>query len=321
MQHLNDLTLFVRIAERGTISAAARDLDLSPALASQRIQRLERNLGVRLFQRTTRRLSLTAEGLALLERAQSLLDEFAALAQRLRRGREDIAGTLRISMSSSFGRRFVSPLLPRFLARHPEVSLHAHLSDQVIDLVAQGIDLAIRIGDLPDSSLVARPLAVNRRVMCASPGYLRRAGVPRLPADLKRHNCLLMIGQNGRQDRWSMQGPRGPVSVLVSGNFESNLGEVLRDAAVAGAGICVHSTWHIADDLRSGNLVPVLPRFPLPVNGIYAVLPQRRFIPARCEAFIAFLREAFGDPPHWEVDLADATRRVPRQRKDGPALE
>lgn len=308
MENLSDLALFVRVAERGAISAAARDLDLSPALASQRLQRLERALGARLFHRTTRRLSLTAEGEALRERAQGLLDEFDALAQRLRRGREAIAGPLRITMSSSFGRRYVSPLLPRFLARHPEVTIYAHLSDQVVDLVEQGMDLAIRIGELADSTLVARRLAVNRRVLCAAPKYLERAGVPKTPADLERHNCLLMIGQKGRWDRWRLEGPQGPVTVTVRGNLESNLGEILRDAAIAGAGICMHSTWNVGDELRAGRLVRVLPRYRLRDTAISAVLPQRRYVPARTEAFIAFLRDAFGDPPVWERGLTPAGR-------------
>jgi DNA-binding transcriptional LysR family regulator len=314
MEHLGDLELFVRIAARRSISAAARDLDLSPALASQRLQRLEQGVGARLFQRTTRRLSLTAEGAVLLERAQHLLDELAALGQRLKRGREAVAGPLRITMSSSFGRRYVSPLLPRFLARHPEVSVHAHLSDQVVDLVAQGMDLAIRIGELSDSTLVARPLAQNRRVLCAAPAYLDRHGTPRRPADLARHNCLVLVGQNGRWDRWTLDGPRGAVTVAVDGNLETNLGEVLRDATVAGAGISIQSTWNIGDDLRAGRLVQVLPRHPLPVTGIYAVLPQRRFIPARTDAFIAFLRESLGDPPAWDRGL-DVT--VARARRAG----
>jgi DNA-binding transcriptional LysR family regulator len=303
MERLGDLELFVRIAARRSISAAARDLDLSPALASQRLQRLEKSLDARLFQRTTRRVALTAEGELLLERAQHLIDELAEAGQRLKHGREAIAGPLRITMSSSFGRRWISPLLPRFLARHPGVELHAHFSDQIVDLVSQGMDLAIRIGDLADSSLVARRIAHNRRILCAAPAYLARAGMPRSPADLAKHNCLVLVGQAGRLDRWTLDGPRGLVTVQVDGNFETNLGEVLRDAAVEGAGICVQSLWNVGDELRAGELVQVLSRFPLPLTGIHAVLPQRRFVPARVDAFVAFLREALGDPPVWERGL------------------
>lgn len=301
MDRLGDLALFLRVLDRGSISAAARSLDLSVAVASQRLKRLERDLGVRLLHRTTRRLHPTPEGMALAEQGRALVEDLEALTGGLRQASTGVAGTLRVTMSSTFGRLYVSPLLPEFLPRHPGVRVSVDLNDQKVDLVSAGLDLAIRIGALEDSSLVARKLATNRRVLCASPGYLRRHGTPKTPADLTRHACLLLVGSQGRQDTWKLgDGRGGEVSVRVSGPLESNEGELLRDAAVAGLGIALHATWHVCEDLRAGRLEVVLPRYPLADTGIHAVMPQRRLVPPRVRAFVDFLADQFGETPPWE---------------------
>ena len=298
------MTLFLRVLDLGSITAAAHSLDLSVAVASQRLKRLERELGVRLLHRTTRRLHPTPEGVALAERGRVLVEDLESLGAGLREAATEIAGTLRVTLSASFGRQHVSPLLPAFLARHPKLRLSVHLSDQVVDLVSEGFDLAIRIGAMEDSSLVARTIAANRRVLCASPDYLRRHGQPRLPQDLQDHDCLLLFGSAGRQDVWRLHDAQGKeIPVRVQGRFESNLGELLRDASVAGEGIAVHSLWHIAEDLRAGRLQVVLPDFPLATTAISAVMPQRRQVPPRVRAFVDFLVEQFGDNPPWELRL------------------
>lgn len=307
MDRIGDIALFLRVLDLGSISAAARSLDLSTAVASQRIKRLEAGLGVRLLHRTTRRLHATPEGALLAEQGRVLVEDLDALASGLRDAGVGVAGTLRVTMSASFGRQYVSPLVPQFLAQHPRVRLSTHLSDQVIDLVSEGFDLAIRIGALDDSTLVARRLAPNRRVLCASPDYLARAGIPTSPHDLARHECLLLVGSGGRQDTWRLRDPDGGPdrAVRVHGRYESNYGELLRDAAVAGLGIALHSTWHVADDLRAGRLRIVLPRHRPHDTAIHAVMPQRRLVPPRVRAFVDFLALAFGETPGWDDGLSD----------------
>ena len=296
--------MFLRVLDLGSITAAAHSLDLSVAVASQRLKRLERELGVRLLHRTTRRLHPTPEGVALAERGRVLVEDLESLRAGLREAATEIAGTLRVTLSASFGRQHVSPLLPKFLARHPKLRLSVHLSDQVVDLVSEGFDLAIRIGAMEDSQLVARRIAANRRVLCASPDYLRRRGQLKVPRDLQDHECLLLFGSSGRQDVWRLHDAQGKeMPVRVQGRFESNLGELLRDASVAGEGIAIQSLWHVADDLRTGRLQVVLPDFPLTTTAISAVMPQRRQVPPRVRAFVDFLVEEFGDNPPWERGL------------------
>ncbi|MEI7036618.1 LysR family transcriptional regulator [Fulvimonas yonginensis] len=301
MDRLDDLALFLRVLDQGSISAAARSLDLSVAVASQRLKRLERTLGVRLLQRTTRRLHPTPEGMALAEQGRPLVEDLEALTSGLRQSATEVSGTLRVTLSASFGRQYISPLLPEFLERHPRVRLSVHLSDEMLDLVSAGFDLAIRIGALVDSSLVARKLAVNRRVLCAAPSYLRRYGHPRTPEDLAAHECLVLVGSGGRQDVWRLTDAHGREhAVKVGGRFETTLGEVIRDASLAGLGISHHSLWHVQDDLCAGRLVRVLPAYPIADTGIYALMPQRRLVPPRVRAFVDFLAERFGEVPPWE---------------------
>lgn len=300
MDRVDDIALFLRVLDLGSISAAARSLDLSVAVASQRLKRLERDLGVRLLHRTTRQLHPTPEGLLLAEQGRGLVEDLEALTDGLRRTGTGVAGTLRVTMSSTFGRLYISPLLPEFLARHPAVRVSVDLHDVKVDLVSAGMDMAIRIGALDDSSLVARQLARNRRLLCASPSYLERYGVPRTPADLQKHECLVLVGSQGRQDVWRLRDGDGEVAIRVAGRIESNQGELLRDAAVAGLGIALHSSWHVVDDLRTGRLRVVLPDHPLPDTGIYAVMPQRRLMPPRVRAFVEFLAEKLGGVPPWE---------------------
>jgi DNA-binding transcriptional LysR family regulator len=191
MDRIGDIGLFLRVLDLGSISAAARSLDLSVAVASQRLQRLERDLGVRLLHRTTRRLHATPEGAILAEQGRVLVEDLEALSSSLRQAGAGVTGTLRLTTSASFGRQYVSPLLPDFLRAHPGVNLSIDLTDHVLDLVSSGYDLAIRIGALEDSTLVARKLADNQRLLCASPAYLREHGYPESPADLVRHQCLV----------------------------------------------------------------------------------------------------------------------------------
>ncbi|MGH8159843.1 MAG: LysR family transcriptional regulator [Rhodanobacter sp.] len=313
MDRVGDLSLFLRVLDLGSISAAARSLDLSVAVASQRLKRLERDLGVRLLHRTTRQLHATPEGAALAAQGRVLVEDLEALTGGLRQAATEVAGTLRVTLPASFGRQYISPLLPEFLARYPRVKLSVNLNDQMLDLVGSGFDLGIRVGALGDSGLVARQLAINRRVLCAAPDYLRRHGTPRTPADLAGHDCLLLVGSQGRQDVWRFgDGNGGEIAQRVDGRFESNLGELLRDAVVAGLGIAVHSIWHVHEELRAGQLQVVLPDYPIATTGIHAVMPQRRLVPPRVHAFIDFLAERLGEDPPWERAMPSARMKTAR---------
>jgi DNA-binding transcriptional LysR family regulator len=293
MDSLSDIALFLRVLDAGSISAAARQLDLSVAVASKRLQRLERELGVRLLHRTTRQLRATPEGAVLAAQGRVLVEDLEALTGSLRQTGNEVSGVLRLTTSLSFGRQFISPLLPKFLAQHPRVKVSISLSDEKVDLVSAGFDLAIRIGVLEDSALIARKLAANRRVLCAAPAYLQKYGAPQTPADLEQHQCLLLTGVQRQSEVWRLTHRDGEeVSVRGQGPLESNSGDALRDAAIEGLGIALHSSWHVADDLRAGRLQQVLPEWSL-VNGIYAVMPQRRLLPPRVRVFIEFLQAYF----------------------------
>lgn len=318
MDRLSELELFLRIAERGSITAAARDLDLSLSVASQRLKQLEQRLGVRLFQRTTRRLQLTAEGEALRERGGPLLDDLQALTSGLIRTGREVTGTLRLTMPAAFGRLHIAPLIPAFLQRHPKLSLQVTVADEMIDLAREGIDLAIRIGTLEDSSLVSRRIAINRRMLCASPAYLRRHGTPKTPSALADHDCLVLVGSKGPLDSWKLRGPdHRQVSVRVGGRLRSNFGDVIREAALAGEGIALLSAWHVCEDLHAGRLRVVLPDYALPDSAIHAVMPQRRLVLPRVRAFIDHLVAAFAPVPPW--DSGPGARKPRRPGRLPPA--
>ncbi|WP_323118706.1 LysR family transcriptional regulator [Burkholderia alba] len=294
---LLDVALFVRAALLANVSAAGREFGVSAAVASARIAQLERQLGARLLHRTTRRVSVTQDGEVFMERAQRLLDAADAARAAVGRARAEPHGRLRVSMSSSFGRQHVAPVIPAFLRRYPDVSLELRLSDEVVDLVDDGIDVAVRLGALKDSSLVARKLAVNRRVICGSPAYLAAHGTPRHPADLARHECVIL----GDQRDWSFATPTGPLTVRVDGRLVASNGEAIREALLDGFGLALKSTWDVGPHLRDGTLVAVLGDYPLADTvAIWAVYPSRAFVPLKTLAFIDFLAAHFGDPPYWD---------------------
>jgi DNA-binding transcriptional LysR family regulator len=296
---LLDVALFVRAALLANVSAAGREFGLSPAVASARIANLEHELGARLLHRTTRRISLTQDGEVFMGRAQALLEAAAAARASVGRAQAEPQGRLRVSMPSSFGRQHVSPVVGAFLRRYPGVSVDLRLTDHIVDLVDGGVDVAIRIGALKDSSLVARRLAVNRRVLCCAPAYLAAHGTPHHPSDLAAHECIVLADQRD----WSFVTPTGPVSVRVEGRLATDNGEVIRDALLDGFGIALKSTWDVAPYLRSGALVPVLGSYPLAETvAIWAVYPSRAFVPPKTLAFIDFLAERFGDPPYWDIE-------------------
>ena len=291
---LAQIEAFVNAATRGSLSAAARQEGVTPAVIGRRLDALEAHLGVRLLVRSTRRLSLTFEGQSYLEDCQRLLGDLASAEAAVMQGGLQASGHMRISAPAGFGRRHVVPVVARFMAEHPGVQVTLDLSDRVVDLVNEGVDCAVRIGEMPDSSLVGTKLGEMRRAVVASPEYLARCGVPQTPSDLARHECLSLGLQRGWMLRPSPEA--APVAVKIGGRFACNDGTVLHEWAVAGAGLAWRSLWEVGADLRAGRLGAVLEEHAPPPLGIYALYPQRRHLPLRVRLFVEALRAAYAQP-------------------------
>jgi DNA-binding transcriptional LysR family regulator len=299
MDQFKQISTFVDVAAKGSLSAAARAEGIAPAMIGRRLDALEERLGVKLLQRTTRKIALTNEGVAFLEDCQRILTELenaeAAVSERSARA----SGHLLISAPAGFGRQHVAPLLPSFLAEHRDVAVTLNLNDRVVDLIGEGIDVAIRIADLSDSSLIGVKLADNKRVVVASPAYLKRHGTPVSLDDLAKHNCLA-ISSDGSQRGWTFRQNGKNVTLKVTGNMVCNDGAVLHDWALAGKGLAWRSMWEVGKEIKAGNLVTVLDEFAAPGNDIYAVFAQRRHLPLRIRAFVDFLRHAYAQPSYWQ---------------------
>ena len=309
MDRFKQIETFVAVAQRGSLSAAAALEGVAPAIIGRRLDALEARLGVKLLVRTTRRVSLTFEGSAFLEDCQRILDDFHNAETSVSLGGVRASGHVRLTAPAGFGRRHVAPLVAVFLAANPEVSISLELSDRLADIVNDGIDVAIRIGHLEDSSLVGVKLADNRRLVVASPAYLARRGSPRTPAELESHHCLT-FGRYGNQARGWLFAIDGRVEpVRVAGTMECNDGAVLHDWALAGHGLAWRSMWEVADDLRAGRLVSVLDEWCAPDNAIYAVFAQRRHLALRVRLFIEFLKERYGRVEYWGNGTADTPPR------------
>ena len=300
MDRFKQLESFVAVATLGSLSAAARAEGVAPAMMGRRIDSLEARLGVKLLVRSTRRLSLTAEGRSLLQDGQRILRDLEETESLISQGSTRPSGHLRISAPAGFGRRHVAPLLPAFSASHPDLSITLDLSDRLVDLIEERYDCAVRIGDLVDSSLIGVRLADNRRVVVASPEYLAHYGTPRTPADLVRHNCL-SFGSQGSQPRgWLFRIDGQVVAQRVTGNLECTDGSVLHEWTLAGCGLAWRSMWEIEQDLQRGRLVTVLDEYAAPPNGIYAILPERKHMPLRVRAFVDWLRRAYARKGYWQ---------------------
>lgn len=297
MNLLDAMTAFVRVAELGSYTRAAETLDLSRTRISRLIMELESHLGVRLLQRTTRRLHLTEAGESYLASAQGILQALEEAEAELGAGSTEVCGRLRVNGPMSFGMRFLSPLITRFMVEHPALEVRLDLNDRRVDLLEEGYDLAIRIGSLPDSTLVARRLACCRMIACASPEYLARYGEPRSLAELTEHRCLRYRTTGGSE--WQFGGQR----LAVHGPLESNNGDVLTHAAEAGLGIAHQPSFLITESVRQGRLVPLLQDEEPVTLGIYGVYPARRHLPAKVERLLDYLAEAWGDPPEWEREM------------------
>src|SRR5687767_3915775 len=273
----------------------------------RRLDALEERLGVKLLVRTTRRITLTHEGSAFLEDCQRLLIDVANAEASVSAGGVKASGHLRITAPAGFGRRHVAPLVPRFRQLHADVTISLNLSDRVVDLAGEGFDCAVRVGDLPDSSLVSVRMADNRRLCVATPDYLKRHGTPQHPTDLAKFDCLTLSSDASQTRGWAFQVAGDLVHLKPGGPLDCSDGQVLHDWCMAGYGIAWRSTWEVEAEIAEGKLVALLQDFNAPPNGIYAVFPQRKHLPLRVRLWIDFLKHNYGQPEFW------ASPRAPRQ--------
>jgi DNA-binding transcriptional LysR family regulator len=294
---LSDLEIFARVVSAGSLSAAGRELDLSPAVVSKRLRRLEDHLGTRLLQRTTRQIALTEAGQGFFERIVPILaglDEAEAFVTR----RSTIArGTLKITAPTSFGRLHIAPYLRNFMVENPDLNVNLMLTDKIVDIVGEGIDLAIRIGELADSSLVAKRLSPVSRVLVAAPAYFQGRTTPKILNDLGNHICI--APHNG--EPWRLEGPEGAVLYRPVGPLLTNSSEVVREAVIGGVGIALRSTWDVGQELASGALLRVLPEYEGNRSvAIHALYPSKQFLPAKVRLFIDYLVSLYAPTPPWE---------------------
>ena len=324
MNKLKQIESFVAVAASGSLTAAALAEGVAPAIMGRRLDALEERLGVKLLVRTTRRLHLTHEGSAFLEDCQRLLADLANAEASVSAGGVKPSGHLRITAPAGFGRRHVAPLVPKFRAQHADVTISLNLSDRVVDMAGEGFDCAVRVGDLPDSSLVSVRLADNRRLCVATPTYLQRHGTPQHPNDLARFDCLTLSSDASQTRGWAFRVPRNAqvrqyegaladhpeagrekdvevVHLKPGGPLDCSDGQVLHDWCLAGHGIAWRSTWEVEAEIAAGELVEVLANFAAPPNGIYALFPQRRHLPLRVRLWIDFLKHHYGLPGFWQA--------------------
>ncbi|MGC1172325.1 LysR family transcriptional regulator [Polaromonas sp.] len=344
MDKLKQMESFVSVATRGSLTAAANAEGVAPAIMGRRLDALEERLGVKLLVRTTRRITLTHEGSAFLEDCQRLLIDVANAEASVSAGGVKASGHLRITAPAGFGRRHVAPLVPRFRELHADVTISLNLSDRVVDLAGEGFDCAVRVGDMPDSSLVSVRMADNRRLCVATPGYLKRHGTPQHPTDLAKFDCLTLSSDASQTRGWAFRVPRnaqgrqpegahagtgvprnaqGPqregvltdaagggdfdvIHLKPGGPLDCSDGQVLHDWCMEGYGIAWRSTWEVEAEIAEGKLVALLQDFDAPPNGIYAVFPQRKHLPLRVRLWIDFLKHNYGQPEFW------ASLRAPR---------
>lgn len=293
-----DLGFFSALAAAGSLSAAARELGVSTAAVSKHLAQMESRIGVALVVRTTRRMSLTPEGELYLAHARRILGEIDGLEQLLGVASSTPKGLLRVNATLGFGRSHVSPLISKFVRKHPGVEVQLQLSVNPPPLTEDSYDVCVRFGEPPDSRVVSRRIAPNRRVLCASPAYLARHGTPKVPNDLARHNCIGIRQGEEAYGVWRLSSGRGRhatvESIKTRGGLTTNDGEIAVNWALDGHGIVMRAEWDVGRHLRSGRLVQVLPQYATPDADIYAVYPQRHQLAARVRAFVDFLAQSFG---------------------------
>ncbi|AJW43639.1 LysR family transcriptional regulator [Ralstonia mannitolilytica] len=299
MDKLKQIEAFIAVVEHGSMAAAALTQDVTPVMIGRRINALEARLGVKLLHRSTRRIAVTEQGAVFMEQCKKALGELDRAELLVAEGRHKATGHLIVSAPAAFGRKHVAPHAPDFLRANPDVRISFNLTDRVVDLVREGYDLGIRIGGAIDPNFVAIRLASNKRVVCGTPAYFAKHGVPRTLDDLAKHNCLAFNLQGGQQRGWYFQQNGKAVTVKVSGNLDCNDGELLHRWMGEGLGLGWRSTWEIQPELESGALMTVLDDYALPDYDILAVYPQQRPVPAKIRFFIEHLKAVFAQPGYW----------------------
>ncbi|WP_444957549.1 LysR family transcriptional regulator [Microbulbifer sp. ZKSA002] len=300
METIAAIPIFVTVAETGGFSPAAKLLGISKSAVSKRVTQLELRLGVKLLHRTTRKLSLTEAGEHFYEHARIAYKSAKDAQDAVLQLQGEPRGRLRINAPMSFGRLHLAPLIPVFMKRYPEISIDMILDDKVVDLVGEGFDIAIRGGDLPDTSLIARKLAPLKSVLCASPSYLKEFGEPTELEQLSAHNCLIFTYSRDVKE-WGFIKDNHLHTIEVKGNYQVNNSEALREALLQGVGIGRLPTFVAGPDIEAGKLIPLFEEYQMPAKSIYAVFPERKFMPAKVRAFIDFAIEYFGgDTPYWD---------------------
>jgi len=297
---LAGLPVFAQVVESGGFTAASAVLGLTPSAVSRQVSQLEDRLGARLLNRTTRRISLTEIGAAYYERARAALDILAEAEQAVVDLSAAPSGVLKISMPSIFGSFHIAPILPDFVDRHPDITLEVSISDRFVDLVEEGLDVAVRVAELRDSSLVARRIAPFRRLVCASPHYVARCGQPESPDDLDDHDCLVLTSYQPR-GHWQFGPGRAPRSIPVTGSIASNSVDVLLRAALAGTGLVQLPSYVLSNAIKTGALLPLLTGFEADNRNVYAVYPASRHLSPKVRAFVDYLAETLGRPSYWEA--------------------
>ena len=304
MDRVSDLEFFTQLVKQGSLAALARELGVTPPAITARLAQLEKRLGVRLLNRTTRRLSVTHEGEIYLATGARLLEELQELEQVVSSSRGTPKGLLRINATFGFGRRHVAPAIVEFARRYPEVEVQLELTDRSVNLTDKAFDIGIWFGTVPDSRMVARKIVSNKRMLCAAPDYLERAGMPQVPRDLQSHQCIVLRESDAAYGTWYLTRGSRQETIKVRGVLSTNDGETGVLWALAGYGILMRSEWDIHEHVRAGRLVPVLADWALPVADIFAVYPERANLSAKVSAFIDFLTDWFGKEAAW----ADAGR-------------
>jgi len=294
LPNLEDLAVFVQVARRASFAAAASELGMSTAFISKRIRLLEQNLGVRLLHRTTRRVSVSEDGERVYHWALRILDSVQRMGDEVSALHREPSGQLRIASSLGLGRRFVAPALSELAARYPQLDIRLDVHDRLVDLVAEGVDLDIRVGNEIAANLIAKPLAKNRRVLCAAPAYLERRGTPRSLAELTSHDCLVIKERDHPFGVWHLEGPSGEENVKVTGPLSSNHGEVVHQWCLDGRGILLRSWWDVHDSLADGRLVQVLPEYQQQAD-IWAVHAAPLASSARVRVAVEFFRQYFAE--------------------------
>nr|WP_311529423.1 LysR family transcriptional regulator [uncultured Ralstonia sp.] len=299
MDRISDLEFFTQLVKQGSLAALARELGVTPPAITARLAQLEKRLGVRLLNRTTRRLSVTHEGEIYLATGARLLEELQELEQTVSSSRGTPKGLLRINATFGFGRRHVAPAIAEFARRYPEVEVQLELTDRSVNLTDKAFDIGIWFGTVPDSRMVARKIVSNQRVLCASPDYLERAGMPQVPRDLQSHQCIVLRESDAAYGTWYFTRGSRQETIKVRGVLSTNDGETGVLWALAGYGILMRSEWDIHEHMRAGRLMPVLADWALPVADIFAVYPERANLSAKVSAFIDFLTDWFSKEAAW----------------------